>query len=90
MAGAPAMGGGVAEGEPTGEGMATGAGARMPTGRGASGPHTPDPDSVPEAEREALEELAVALALPDLTLDAPAADVVAREGWILGVPPAFS
>lgn len=63
MAGAPATGGGVPEGEPTGEGMATGTGARMPTGRGASGPHTPDPASVPEAEREALEELAVALAL---------------------------
>lgn len=38
---------------------------------------------------DAADALAVALALPDLTLDAPAGDRIAREGWILGVPPAF-
>ena len=36
---------------------------------------------------DAADALAVALALPELTLDAPADDVAAREGWILGVPP---
>lgn len=51
-----------------------------------------DADTVALLHRsgDAADALAVALALPDLTLDAPAADVVAREGWILGVPPAFS
>jgi hypothetical protein len=36
---------------------------------------------------DALDALAVALALPDLSLAAPAATDVAREGWILGVEP---
>ncbi len=51
-----------------------------------------DTDTVALLHRsgDAADALAVALALPDLTLDAPADDVTAREGWILGVPPAFS
>lgn len=39
---------------------------------------------------DAFDALAVALALPDVPLNAPDDDVVAREGWILGVPPAFT
>lgn len=35
---------------------------------------------------DAFDALAVALALPDLTLEAPADLVVDREGWIAGVP----
>ena len=51
-----------------------------------------DADTVALLHRsgDAVDALAVALALPDLTLDAPADDVVGREGWILGVPPALA
>ena len=38
------------------------------------------------ASGDALDAVAVALALPSLRLEAPADPVVAREGWILGVP----
>ena len=51
-----------------------------------------DADSVAFLRRsgDAADALAVALALPDLSLDAPADEVTAREGWILGVPPTFT
>lgn len=39
---------------------------------------------------DAADALGVALALPDLSLDAPVDEVTAREGWILGVPPTFT
>lgn len=38
-----------------------------------------------ERSPDAADALAVALALPDVPLNAPDDDVVAREGWILGV-----
>lgn len=40
---------------------------------------------------DAFDAFAVAVALPGVpTLNAPDAPIVAREGWILGVPPAFT
>lgn len=50
-----------------------------------------DTDTVALLHRsgDAADALAVALALPDLTLDAPADDLIAREGWILGVRAGF-
>lgn len=49
-----------------------------------------DADTVALLHRsgDAADALAVALALPDVPLNAPDIPIVAREGWILGVPPA--
>lgn len=51
-----------------------------------------DADTVALLHRsgDAADALAVALALPDVPLNAPDDDLIAREGWILGVPPTFS